>query len=277
MLVHGYLSCGATYYKMLRELSKKYNIYALDLPGMGLSSRPPFRLQDKQEILDYFTNALDDFVVSQNLTRFKLAGHSFGGYVSAQYAMRYPHKVDSLFLISPLGVTARTEDEAFQYEREMLEKSSTGFRFTYNFYKSLMEKDYTVISLSKIPFLPISFFLNRRISRWFPNNENEKWMWYDYLRNVLELPVSSDVALNRLFRPQRLTARYPLESVLPSEATFPVHFIFGDRDWMCSIGARRLIDQKLLKVRHSFTVVENSGHNIIYDNHQKLSACLMNY
>ena len=42
LFLHGYLSCGATFYKLFNEVSKKYNIYALDLPGMGLSSREKF-------------------------------------------------------------------------------------------------------------------------------------------------------------------------------------------------------------------------------------------
>ena len=46
LLIHGYLSCGATYYKILKKLSHNYNIYAIDLPGMGLSSRPDFMLTD---------------------------------------------------------------------------------------------------------------------------------------------------------------------------------------------------------------------------------------
>ena len=32
-----------------------------------------------------------------------LAGHSLGGYLAAQYALKYPKNIDSLILISPVG------------------------------------------------------------------------------------------------------------------------------------------------------------------------------
>jgi len=46
---------------MLKQLSINYNIYGIDLPGMGLSSRPDFNLTDKNEIINYFTERIDKF------------------------------------------------------------------------------------------------------------------------------------------------------------------------------------------------------------------------
>jgi cardiolipin-specific phospholipase len=40
-----------------------------------------------------------------NLDSFVLAGHSFGGYVSGLYALKYPHHVKKLLMLSPLGIT----------------------------------------------------------------------------------------------------------------------------------------------------------------------------
>jgi len=45
---------------------------------------------------------------------------------------------------------------------------------------------------------------------------------------------------------------------------------------MCRVGALRLVDSNILKVKHSFNIVENSGHNIIYDNPPKLVDLLNN-
>lgn len=40
VLVHGFAASSLSYYKMIGPLSKKYEVYAIDLPGMGLSSKP---------------------------------------------------------------------------------------------------------------------------------------------------------------------------------------------------------------------------------------------
>jgi len=43
VLLHGFAASSVTYYKMLAPLSEKYDVYALDLPGMGLSSKPEWK------------------------------------------------------------------------------------------------------------------------------------------------------------------------------------------------------------------------------------------
>ena len=38
-----------------------------------------------------------------------LVGHSLGGYLSAQYNLRFPEKMTKLILLSPVGVPQRPE------------------------------------------------------------------------------------------------------------------------------------------------------------------------
>lgn len=55
------------------------------------------------------------------LEKFILAGHSFGGYVSGIYAVKYPQYVERLLLLSPAGVGDYPEynfDEYIQKRRE---------------------------------------------------------------------------------------------------------------------------------------------------------------
>lgn len=37
-------------------------------------------------------------------TNFILAGHSFGGYISGLYALKYPENVKKLLMLSPIGM-----------------------------------------------------------------------------------------------------------------------------------------------------------------------------
>lgn len=42
VLLHGYLGSGLTYYPIFKDLQKDFHVYAIDLLGMGCSSRPDF-------------------------------------------------------------------------------------------------------------------------------------------------------------------------------------------------------------------------------------------
>jgi cardiolipin-specific phospholipase len=55
-----------------------------------------------------------------DLKGFILCGHSFGGYLSGHYAVKYKKYVKKLLLLSPFGVPKRTfTDEEFEeiYEK----------------------------------------------------------------------------------------------------------------------------------------------------------------
>ena len=39
-----------------------------------------------------------------NLKDFYLSGHSFGGYLVSNYAVKYPQYIKKLLLLSPIGV-----------------------------------------------------------------------------------------------------------------------------------------------------------------------------
>lgn len=61
--------------------------------------------QDVAEIVSReFTEALDEIRRVEGLSRFVLAGHSMGGYLSAKFALHFPEYVEGLVLISPAGI-----------------------------------------------------------------------------------------------------------------------------------------------------------------------------
>ena len=50
---------------------------------------------------------------------------------------------------------------------------------------------------------------------WFPESPIERNIWENYLTNILKLPISTDVAIFRLFKQDKLTVHDPLEKSLP--------------------------------------------------------------
>lgn len=112
VLLHGYGAGLGFFYKNYEGLSRArgWKLYALDLPGMGRSSRPPFKVhaKDRQgsitEAENWFIDALEEWRVQKKIERFTLLGHSLGGYLAVAYALKYPGHLKKLILASPVGI-----------------------------------------------------------------------------------------------------------------------------------------------------------------------------
>lgn len=94
------------WYRNLDDLSTlSYSIYAIDLPGWGRSSRPPFHGTTPSDALTFHLQALHDVISALNLPPFTLLGHSLGAYLALEYAQAHPASVSRLILVSPAAAT----------------------------------------------------------------------------------------------------------------------------------------------------------------------------
>ena len=87
-------------------------MHALDLYGMGLSSRGDWN-DDKtpEEVISYFIEAIEEWRKEVKLSSIILVGHSFGGYLAANYAEKYASRVQHLVFLSPAGICQWTEED----------------------------------------------------------------------------------------------------------------------------------------------------------------------
>ena len=112
VMLHGYGAGLGFFYKNFEAISRApgWKVYALDLLGMGRSSRPNFRIhaKDKQgkitEAENWFIDALEEWRIKRGLEQFTLLGHSLGGYLAVAYALKYPGRLNKLILASPVGI-----------------------------------------------------------------------------------------------------------------------------------------------------------------------------
>ena len=112
VMLHGYGAGLGFFYRNFESLSRAqgWKVYALDLLGMGRSSRPNFKIhaKDKQakveEAESWFVDALEEWRIKRGLDKFTLLGHSLGGYLAVAYALKYPGHLDKLVLASPVGI-----------------------------------------------------------------------------------------------------------------------------------------------------------------------------
>ena len=74
---------------------------------MGTSGRPPFNVETGKDAIEYHLGVINAFIAATNFDNepFVLAGHSFGGYLAAHYALNYPNSnIQKLLLFSPVGI-----------------------------------------------------------------------------------------------------------------------------------------------------------------------------
>jgi len=106
ILTHGLAASLHDWDDLLPELADAgYAGYALDLLGHGDSYKPSHPQEYTFEsVFNHFSNWIDSLTLAESLNRSDsliLIGHSLGGGLSLQYALRYPERVRALALINP--------------------------------------------------------------------------------------------------------------------------------------------------------------------------------
>lgn len=95
LLVHGWAASGKFWKNNVPELSNRYRCIVVDLPGYGESAKPAnfaYTIENYGESLLGLLNALD-------LPKVSLMGHSMGGMISLDLALKHPDRVNKLILV----------------------------------------------------------------------------------------------------------------------------------------------------------------------------------
>ena len=104
LLIHGFGGDLNNWMFNQEELSKDFNVFSLDLPGHGLSSK------NFEEItISNLSETIVEFCKSNNIEKVNLIGHSLGGGIALKCAIDYSDLVESLTLISPIGLGKEIE------------------------------------------------------------------------------------------------------------------------------------------------------------------------
>lgn len=99
VFVHGYGGYAMQWKHQLRAFADNYRVIAYDQRGHGRSSAPQTRYT-----MDEMVGDLHDLIDRLKVKRpFVLLGHSFGGAVATEYALRYPDEVERLVLVATAG------------------------------------------------------------------------------------------------------------------------------------------------------------------------------
>ncbi|CAM9101602.1 unnamed protein product [Scytosiphon promiscuus] len=274
VLCHGYGMGVGGWHLNLGELTASTHVLAKDWLGCGLSSRPRWELEGVEETESFFVESLERWRQANKIDKMVLCGHSLGGYLSVCYAEKYPQRIDKLVLASPVGFPE--EPETF---REAIESRPFSQRNLIKFVGWGWAKGITpgdvVRTMGPLGYKMMMGYSNRR----FQQAEFDKRALGDYLyHNLAATHGSGERALSRVLKPGAW-AHSPLKHRLPKvDPSVPVHFLFGDRDWMDSTVPQELVDaadadgtgQKI-----TITRVPNSGHQLFLDNPRGFNAELL--
>lgn len=99
LILHGWGLSGGKYIALKKILEKKgYTVYSPDFPGFGLQplSKPSMTIDD-------YVDFLYTFYKKNKISKAFIIAHSFGGRVTAKFAVKYPEMIEKIvFTGSPL-------------------------------------------------------------------------------------------------------------------------------------------------------------------------------
>jgi len=114
VMIHGFGANKDNWTRLADYLTDDFNVYAIDLPGHGDSSKPldiGYRLEDQAGHVARILEAL-------SIGNTHIMGNSMGGAITALYAANHPDQVKSAVLFDPAGI--------LEYESELVDRVIAG-------------------------------------------------------------------------------------------------------------------------------------------------------
>jgi proline iminopeptidase len=106
LIMHGGPGADHLYMLSLKELSKQYRLIFVDHRGNGKSKISDYATLN----FEYFTADIENLRKHLSINKWAVLGHSFGGMVAQEYALRYSDKLTHLILVDT-GCNARIVQE----------------------------------------------------------------------------------------------------------------------------------------------------------------------
>jgi 4,5:9,10-diseco-3-hydroxy-5,9,17-trioxoandrosta-1(10),2-diene-4-oate hydrolase len=98
LLLHGVGHSVRAYDRNIHALAAHHTVYAVDLPGHGLTDKPAGSYH-----VDDLAKFVRDFMAAMSIPRAHIVAHSLGGGVALHLAAQFPDKVNKLVLVAPAG------------------------------------------------------------------------------------------------------------------------------------------------------------------------------
>ena len=109
MILHGWGSSSDKWLKEAEIISEKgFKVIIPDLPGFGRSAN----LERPWTVNDY-VKWFEELTKTFNIENFYLLGYSFGGALASKISVKYPQRVQKLFLVAAAVIRKKTTQKNF--------------------------------------------------------------------------------------------------------------------------------------------------------------------
>eukprot|EP00672_Neobodo_designis_P027616 CAMPEP_0174854424 /NCGR_PEP_ID=MMETSP1114-20130205/31120_1 /TAXON_ID=312471 /ORGANISM="Neobodo designis, Strain CCAP 1951/1" /LENGTH=415 /DNA_ID=CAMNT_0016089117 /DNA_START=32 /DNA_END=1279 /DNA_ORIENTATION=+ len=250
-------------------------VHMIDMPGFARSDRHPMvKFANDREAMDYMCGHLREWFRAMGfdrplrgtgangpLPRVDLVGHSFGGYVTATFAGRYPDLVQRAVLCDPWGVPPKPEDD----QREL------PFKFRMALHAFYIGNPFSVLRAAG-PWGPTLLPSVRKdfADRWEPIIGDPN-IFFDY---VFHCNASAHPTGEQAFQAcctGRIFAKRPLSSFVPKlPPRVGLGVIYGKRTWMdTDAGGAMVVEadrRRGPQSQNDLAFVDHAGHQVNTDN-----------
>jgi pimeloyl-ACP methyl ester carboxylesterase len=103
LLVHGRGHAASLWLPIMRELEEKFHFVAVDVPGFGHSAWRPPKTPSQADALSAFAAPIAE--LADELAAVAVVGHSLGGLIALEHALRRPAVLKALVLIGAMGLS----------------------------------------------------------------------------------------------------------------------------------------------------------------------------
>lgn len=258
LFIPGFGMGFGTFVKNFDILVEFSDVYAIDLLGFGLSSRPTFS-SVPEEIVDQFTQSIEDWRLALGIQKLILVGHSFGGYIATQYAINYPKNVTHLILIEPWGFPPKQSNQGDFLNRTKIKVSPVTFAIAKFQLKFLLPFAFVRITSRFAAY----FFRKMRpdLIRIFRDVLSSKTI-VDYFVHYNSQYPSGEIAFSALHIPMGWS-RVPLlpERIKQLDSEVGINFIYGSRSWM-SCESCDTVKHILTRNKLEMVVIDGASHHV---------------
>eukprot|EP01125_Pyxidicula_operculata_P011783 TRINITY_DN3857_c0_g1_i1.p1 TRINITY_DN3857_c0_g1~~TRINITY_DN3857_c0_g1_i1.p1 ORF type:complete len:376 (-),score=65.04 TRINITY_DN3857_c0_g1_i1:92-1099(-) len=224
VMLHGFGGGVALWIANLDHLAKFYTIYAIDLLGFGRSTRKVCSGNTPEEAEKFFLDSLEAWRKEVGLEKFNLLGHSFGGFLSACYALQNPQLVEKLILADPWGFPKKPDN------------AHADMPWRFKVVVNLMSWLPSPLSLLRAigPWGPsminrVRPDLERKFSHLFQDNPQilSKYIYHCNAQNP-----TGEMAFSTLQIPFGWARRPLVERLQDLSPSVPLYFVYGKKTWM---------------------------------------------
>lgn len=131
VMLHGRGCAAGMFAPLFADLAARRRVYAVDMPGWGLSDKPPFTGRTATDALNVWMDGVLGFLDALGLEHVDLLGHSMGGFAALGLALEHPEHVNQLVLLDSggLGVNLGLDLRLYFWLKPERLNSTFGSRF----------------------------------------------------------------------------------------------------------------------------------------------------